>query len=197
MGKFLWGIIIGVIVAPLLAVIYEISGYAPIAVTDHAFPFEQYIAGAALEAGIHRRAPKRELSSFSATDLMAGAQTYRRGCGCHGLPGETGNFPRPKMYPSPPQLFTPDGYVTDDPVGVTFWKIKNGIRMTAMPSFNGVLKEEQMWQVAALLASADKLRPDVLDELKQPLFPLSPNGTPGKPGGSGAPSPKKGESKAR
>jgi thiosulfate dehydrogenase len=197
MGRFLLGLIIGVIVAPLLAVIYWMSGYAAVAVTDPPFPFEQYIAGAGLEAGIHRRAPKRALSSFSAADLAAGAQTYRRGCGCHGLPGETRNFPELKMYPSPPQLFTPDGYVTDDPVGVTFWKIKNGIRMTGMPSFGGVLKDDQMWQVAALLASADKLPPAVMDELKQPLFPPPPpaNGTPGTPGSSGAASPKKGESK--
>lgn len=75
------------------------------------------------------------------------------------------------MYPPPPELFTPDGYVTDDPVGVTYWKVKNGIRMTAMPSFEGVLTDQQMWQVAALVASADKLPPDVMDTLKQPLFP--------------------------
>jgi len=78
------------------------------------------------------------------------------------------------MYPPPPQLFTPDGYVTDDPVGMTYWKIKNGIRLTGMPSFGAILKDDQMWQIAALLASADKLPPDALDILKQPLFPTPP-----------------------
>jgi mono/diheme cytochrome c family protein len=169
--RFLLGLILGLIAAPVAAIVYLVSGYAPIAVTDHPFPLEQYIAGAALERGIDRRAPTQQLSSFNENDLTAGAQTYRRGCGCHGLPGEAQNLPQPKMFPSPPQLFTPDGYVTDDPVGVTFWKIKNGIRMTGMPSFSGVLKDDQMWQVAALLASADKLPPNVRDVLKQPLFP--------------------------
>jgi len=78
------------------------------------------------------------------------------------------------MYPEPPKLFTPDGYVTDDPVGVTYWKIKNGIRMTGMPSFEKVIQEDQMWQIAAVLASAGKLPPDVMDTLKQPLFPPPP-----------------------
>jgi thiosulfate dehydrogenase len=175
MRKFLWGLILGLVAVPVLAAIYLLGGYAPAAVTDKPFPLERYIAGAALEAKIRRYAPKRELSSFSAADIAAGAQAYRRGCGgCHGLPGETRNFPTPKMYPPPPQLFTPDGYVTDDPVGVTYWKIKNGIRMSAMPSFSGLLSDEQMWQVASLVASADKLPPDVLDILKQPLFPLPP-----------------------
>ena len=43
-----------------------------------------------------------------------------------------------------------------------------------MPSFANVLKDDQMWQIAALLASADKLPPDVIDLLKQPLFPPPP-----------------------
>jgi len=175
MGKFVWGLIIGFIAVPVLGALYLLSGQAPAAVTDKSFPFEQYIAGAALESRIHRQAPKRELSSFGAADIQAGAQTYRRACGgCHGLPGQMEAFPEPKMFPPPPKLFTPDGYVTDDPVGVTYWKIKNGIRMSGMPSFDGLLKDDQMWQVAALLASADKLPPDVVDILKQPLFPPPP-----------------------
>lgn len=175
MGKFLGGLIIGLILLPLAAAVYFLGGFAPVAVTDHPFPLEPLIAGGALEARIHREAPKRDLSSFTPADLMAGAQGYRRHCaGCHGLPDETRNFPEPKMYPEPPKLFTPDGYVTDDPVGVTYWKIKNGIRMTGMPSFEKVIQEDQMWQIAAVLASAGKLPPDVMDTLKQPLFPPPP-----------------------
>lgn len=172
MGKFLWGLLIGLLAFPILGAAYLVSGHAPVGVTDRAFPFEQYVAGAALESRIHRLAPRRDLSSFTDADLMAGAQVYRRGCGCHGLPG--GTAPALKMYPPPPQLFTPDGSVTDDPVGVTYWKINNGIRMSGMPSFKGVLSDDQMWQIAALLARANKLPPDVTDVLKQPLTPPPP-----------------------
>lgn len=175
MRKFWTGLIVGLIFFPLLAGIYFLGGFAPAAVSDHPFPLEPLIAGGALAARIHRKAPKRDLSTFTAADVLAGAQAYRRGCGgCHGLPEQTQSFPEPKMYPPPPQLFTPDGYVTDDPVGMTYWKIKNGIRLSGMPSFESVLKDDQMWQIAALLASADKLPPDVMDLLKQPLFPPPP-----------------------
>ena len=175
MGKFLGGLIIGLILFPVCAAVYFLGGFAPVAVTDPPLPFERIIAGGGLEARVRREAPKRDLSSFTPADLLAGAQGYRRHCGgCHGLPGETRNFPEPKMYPAPPELFTPDGYVTDDPVGVTYWKIKNGIRMTGMPSFANVVQEDQMWQIAALLASADKLPPDVQDLMTQPLFPPPP-----------------------
>jgi thiosulfate dehydrogenase len=42
-------------------------------------------------------------------------------------------------------------------VGVTYWKVSNGIRMTGMPGFGEMLTPTQMWQVSLLLASADKL----------------------------------------
>jgi thiosulfate dehydrogenase len=193
MGKFLGGLIVGLILFPLLAAIYFLGGFAPAAVSDRPFPLEPLIAGGALHARISREAPKRDLSSFTSADIVAGAQAYRRGCGgCHGLPDQTPSFPEPKMYPSPPLLFTPDGYVTDDPVGMTYWKIKNGIRLSAMPSFGTVLKDDQMWQIAALLASADKLPPDALDVLKQPLFPPPPPPTSGAEQGAPGTAPNSG-----
>jgi thiosulfate dehydrogenase len=177
MGKFIAGLLVGFVAFPILGAAYLASGRLPVGVTDPPFPFEQSVAAAALESRVRRVAPERNLSSFRAADLMAGAQVYRRGCGCHGLPGEAVGPSEPKMYPEPPRLFTPDGSVADDPVGVTYWKIKNGIRMTAMPSFQGVLEDEQIWQIAALLASANKLPPDVMDALKQPLLPPPANAT--------------------
>jgi hypothetical protein len=190
MGKFLAGLIIGMIAVPVLVLIYLLSGRAPAAVADHPFPFEQVFAGAALYGKIRHEAPKRDLSSFTTADIVAGADAYRRGCvGCHGLPDQTERRPRPKMYPSPPQLFTPDGYASDDPVGVIYWKIKNGIRMTAMPSFSELFTDPQMWQIAALVASADKLPPEALDTLKKPLFPPPPPPANGAPGPGSAPGP--------
>lgn len=49
--------------------------------------------------------------------------------------------------------------VSDDPAGETFWKVKNGIRLTGMPSYADLLSEQQMWQVSMLLKTADKPLP--------------------------------------
>jgi thiosulfate dehydrogenase len=219
MGKFLLGLVIGIIAVPVGVLIYLLSGRAPAGVNDRPFPMEQALAEAALGGRIRREAPRRDLSTFTTADIVAGADTYRHGCGgCHGFPDQTEDRPRLKMYPAPPQLFTPDGYVTDDPVGDTYWKIKNGIRLTGMPSFQDLLTDQQMWQIAALLGSADKLPPEALETLKKPFFPMPsppastapaprPGGAPGSgssnapaapasgandtPTGSGAPAPDK------
>jgi len=47
--------------------------------------------------------------------------------------------------------------VTDDPPQESYWKIVNGIRLTGMPAFKGVLNDTQIWQLALLVANADKL----------------------------------------
>jgi thiosulfate dehydrogenase len=59
--------------------------------------------------------------------------------------------------------------VTDDPVGVTYWKVANGIRMTGMPGFGEMLSPTQMWQVSQLLKNADKLPDQTKAVLAQPV----------------------------
>jgi mono/diheme cytochrome c family protein len=55
--------------------------------------------------------------------------------------------------------------VTDDPPGETFWKAKNGIRLSGMPAFGKSLTEHQLWQVSVMLAATDKLPPAVIQQL--------------------------------
>ena len=56
--------------------------------------------------------------------------------------------------------------MTDDPVAVSYWKIKHGIRFTAMPSFAATLTDDQIWQLSMFVAQMDKLPPDVDAEWK-------------------------------
>ena len=71
------------------------------------------------------------------------------------------------MYPRPPQLFKGKG-VTDDEPGESYWKIFNGFRLTGMPGFSKALNETQMWQLALLVANADKLPPSAKAALAAP-----------------------------
>ena len=49
--------------------------------------------------------------------------------------------------------------VEDDPDGVSFWKIKHGIRLTGMPSFGSTLSDKEIWTLALFLKHMDKLPP--------------------------------------
>jgi mono/diheme cytochrome c family protein len=47
--------------------------------------------------------------------------------------------------------------VTDDRIGETYWKAKNGIRLTGMPGYGDTLTDSQLWQVSLLLLHAHEL----------------------------------------
>ena len=188
MKGFLLGLILGILIVPIALFCYVETGQAPTAATDAPMPFEKFLARGGLHARIKKEAQDRELSTFNAGDLASGAEVYRTNCAfCHGLPLQAPTAASQGMFPHAPQLFTAKETVTDDPVGVTYWKVKNGIRLTGMPSFQKALSDQQMWQVSALMASADKLPPDVLRGLLPAAAPADATAT--APGATPAPSP--------
>jgi len=90
-------------------------------------------------------------------NLTAGAKLYRDYCAvCHGTAGEPKTATAKGMFPPPPQLLQGKG-VTDDPVGETYWKVANGIRLTGMPAYQGSLTNDELWQVSQFLAHANEL----------------------------------------
>lgn len=167
--KFWVGLIIGILLFPLIVLAIVYSGSLPAAANDSSMRFEPLIAEAGLFARIEREAPSRDVSSMSTNDLVAGANVYQKNCAvCHSLPNQEEPVVGDGMFPGAPRLLSPDGMVTGDSVGETYWKVKNGIRLSGMPSFSKALSDEQMWQVTAVVKRADKLPPEVMDALKPP-----------------------------
>lgn len=169
MQKLILGFVVGLVVLPLFGLLYFRFGYAPVATASSPLPFEKQLAHMALNARIHKEAPKNSPLAASEENYLAGVRTYRAQCAvCHGLPGEPDTPTAKGMFPKPPQLFQGHG-VTDDPVGETYWKAANGIRLTGMPAYTGSLSNRELWQVSLLLAHADKLPSSAQALLRQPL----------------------------
>ena len=151
MRTFLFGWILGVILIPLGIWVYFRFGFAPVATAADVMPFEKYLAHVALHTRVDEEAPKSSPLQADEVNYEAGAHVYREQCAvCHGLPNQPEPFIGAGEYPRPPQLFKGHG-VTDDPVGETYWKVANGIRLTGMPAFNKTLTQDEMWQVSLLL----------------------------------------------
>ncbi len=169
MAKFIPGLILGLLIIPFCVYMYFWLGLAPVATAAQAMPFEKSLARIALNTRVRRQAPKSSPMQPTQDDYMAGARVYREQCAvCHGLPGQAETFIGKGEFPHPPQLFKGHG-VTDDPVGETYWKVENGIRLTGMPAFGKTLSQDAMWQVSWVLAKADKLPGPVHAILEQPL----------------------------
>ena len=186
--RFWTGVVIGILLFPVIVAAVLYLGWLPAAANDSSMRFEPLIAEAGLFARIEREAPSRDVSSMSTSDLVAGANIYQKNCAvCHSLPNQEESVVGGGMLPSAPRLLSPDGMVTGDSAGETYWKVKNGIRLSGMPSFSKALSDEQMWQVTAVVKRADKLPPEVMDELKPPpvLPPKATSSTPIPPTKSG------------
>ncbi|HKT89332.1 MAG TPA: c-type cytochrome [Candidatus Sulfotelmatobacter sp.] len=165
MGKFLVGLIIGLIAVPLAVYVYFATGMAPVATSAQAMPFEKQAARMALHARVEKEMPKSVPIPADEANFTAGANIYKEHCAvCHGVPGAPQTAIAKGEFPKPPKLLEGTG-VTDDPAGETYWKVDNGIRMTGMPGFGKSLSTTEMWQVSLMLANADKLPQSVKDIL--------------------------------
>ncbi len=176
MKKFLAGLILGLLIPAVFGYCYFRFGYAPMATAAAPMPFEKRMARMALHAHIAKEAPKKEAAiPADESNLIAGANLYAENCSfCHGLPNQKATMAAKGMFPLPPQLFEKDEMVTDDPVGTTYWKVSNGIRMTGMPGFGEMLTPTQVWQVSLLLANADKLPAQATAALVKPGATVAP-----------------------
>ncbi len=172
--KFVAGLLLGLLVVPFGAYLYFAGGSAPVATTDSDMPFENVFAHKALNARIAKDMPKTVPIQANEANYVAGAGLYKQHCAvCHGLPLSPKTAIAKGMYPRPPLLFEGKG-VTDDEPGESYWKIFNGIRLSGMPGFSKSLSETQMWQLALLLANADKLPDSAKAALVAPIAPNAP-----------------------
>jgi thiosulfate dehydrogenase len=182
MKGFVVGVLIGVALIAGSVYFYFVSGMAPAAVADPPMMMEKKMANKSLDAHIEKANVPAPPIQTSDDNYVAGAKLYKEQCSvCHGLP----NQPSPialNMYPHATLMFKGKG-VTDDPPQESYWKIKNGIRLTGMPTFSGILDDNQMWQVTLFVANVDKL-PDsakkllVADAIPSATMPAMPPATP-------------------
>lgn len=125
--------------------------------------------------------------------VKEGAEHYAEMCtGCHLAPGMTSSELREGLYPKPPNLtrFAPDP-------AESFWIIKHGFKMTAMPAWGKSHDDQKIWAMVAYLQKQPKMSVSeyraltanaagMEDEGKQPpatemAMPPAPAGTAARP----------------
>lgn len=165
---FILGLLTGALAVFLAAYFYVASGRAPVSALDSNLLIEKLVIDTPLRRKVAgSRMPQAPMPTNEAT-LQAGAKVYIQQCAvCHGTP--TGPISRiaSGMSPPPPQLFHGEG-VSNRPIGETYWKVANGIRLTGMPAFHNSLSEKQMWEVSIVLATTQKLPHSVIGMLQEP-----------------------------
>jgi mono/diheme cytochrome c family protein len=103
-------------------------------------------------ASVSRHALVNSPVDLESPDVIhAGARAFSaRGCAnCHGAPGVNWQKFAEGIQPDPPDL---KDVVNEREPRELFWVVKNGIKMTAMPSFGAIGAEDsEIWSIVAFL----------------------------------------------
>jgi len=121
--------------------------------------FETWAAKRSLHATLDREGrPLKSPLPINDSVLTQGVHLYGTYCAiCHGTSDAKASAVARGLYQHAPQFAKDD--VTDDPIGVTYWKITHGIRYTGMPAFDSTLTADQRWAIASFLLRQDSLPP--------------------------------------
>jgi mono/diheme cytochrome c family protein len=88
--------------------------------------------------------------------IVAGGEDYSEMCaGCHLQPGVKDVLLRVGMYPQPPDLTK----LTRSDPAQTFWIIKHGLKMSAMPAWGATHDDQEIWALVAFLQQLPRLTP--------------------------------------
>ncbi len=168
MIKFIVGTVVGVCLLFLVGYIF-VTRVLSMSAQASPLPMEGLLARQAITSSVGKNAQAQSPFPVNDANLLAGADIYQHnGCaGCHGRLDQPDSGMGKRFYPPAPQLLSPGKGVTDDPVGTTHWVVKNGIRFSGMPMFDGKLTDSEIWQVTLLLKNADKLPAPVQDALRK------------------------------
>ncbi|HUI85374.1 MAG TPA: c-type cytochrome [Candidatus Binatia bacterium] len=175
MRGFVLGIIVTLIVVFCGAYYYLTSGYFDIrAVGNTPGSFERQAANKSMDEWVDGHAPKQP-NPFQPTmdNIMDGSMTYDKHCAfCHGSLKQPISPMRTNFYPSVPQLMN---RTPDDPDSHLFYVIKYGIRYTAMPGWDKVLPDDDIWKTVIFIKNSSQMKdesqqqnPQNPDNSKQP-----------------------------
>jgi mono/diheme cytochrome c family protein len=158
------GFALGIVITLLLitAGVFVVSqfGLYPIGADNPPGTLERSLASRAMDVYAAKHKPAGENPvQITPANLMAGAKEYEEHCAfCHGGAKARISPMRDKFNPPAPQLIN---RIPHDDDAWLFWVTKHGVRMTGMPTWDGILSDDEMWTIIAFIKKSDKLPPDV------------------------------------
>ncbi|HVE08939.1 MAG TPA: cytochrome c [Paraburkholderia sp.] len=142
------------------------SGVYNVSASDKDGALVAWMLHTTYESSLHRHAGHdlAPADLMSLDNIRAGARLYDATCAlCHGAPDRPLSAIGQGIQPAAPHLL---GAQRRNNPQQTFWVIKHGVNMTAMPSFGKTQSDQTIWQLAAFLYDARGISKDRYDALK-------------------------------
>ena len=160
MKGFILGVIVTFLAIAGAVVLVSHLGLYPIGADNPPGALERRLAGTAMDVYADRHKPAGDNpTEVTPANLMEGAKDYEEHCAfCHGGAKAKISPMQSKLNPPAPQLVN---RIPHDPDAWMFWVTKHGVRMTGMPTWDGVMTDDEIWKVVAFIKHSNKLPPEV------------------------------------
>jgi len=157
------GALVGAAAAAIAAGAFIGSGIYNIGADDHHTRLVSALIEILRDRSISVRAGSIELPWLEdPAKISSGAARYATLCvGCHLAPGVSKSVLRPGLYPHAPNL----AQKTLPDARRTFWTIKHGIKMSAMPAWGKSLDDAAIWEIVALVRQLPTMSPETYQQL--------------------------------
>lgn len=152
MGRYLFGVLSGLLLLLAVALAVTLVGRAPVsALRAEPAPLGWWLH-TAYERSVARQAKDIDPPpGFPApAQIQAGAGAFEQMCAvCHTPPGRTPTVVSQGLNPPPPEAVRLLQYRT---APEAFWVIGHGVRMSGMPAFGPTHTDAQRWELVAFLS---------------------------------------------
>ena len=140
------------VIGAVAAAVFFFGGYFSVAATEQDPRIVAWALQEVRQASIsHHATDTPPANPVDATIIGDGAKAFaaRGGGNCHGGPGAAWAKFSEGLNPSPPDL---KDVVAGLQPSELFWVVKNGIKMTGMPSFGAAgVPDPELWQIVAFV----------------------------------------------
>ncbi len=158
MKHVLWTVV-GVVVLLLVVIaVVMYSGRFNVAAAGTSGGMLDWVLSTTMDNSVHAQASGITAPPLQDSSLVEiGFNHYRGMCVmCHGSPSRQPSAVGVGLNPSAPELSEAS---QDWTPAELFWIIKNGVRMTGMPSFGATHTDRELWAVVAFLQKLQKMTP--------------------------------------
>ncbi|MGN6789193.1 MAG: c-type cytochrome [Rhodanobacteraceae bacterium] len=152
--RFIGALIFWIVIATIAYFVVAFTGAYQVGADVPHWGVTQHAIGFLREHTVERRTADIRPPSLDDPALVKlGAQHYAEMCtGCHLAPGMGHSELRDGLYPKPPNLtrFAPNP-------AESFWIIKHGLKMTAMPAWGETHDDHTIWAMVAYLQKQPRM----------------------------------------
>jgi mono/diheme cytochrome c family protein len=164
--KTLRTLVIFVVVLLAAALLFIYSGLFDVSANTPDLGFLRWMLATTQRHSVERRMKNVQVPPLTDPALVrTGFLHYQENCvTCHGAPGVEASEIGQGLNPYPPELATRSE--ESDPKEL-FWIVRNGIKMTGMPSFGVTHTDQEIWAIVAFLQKLPKMTPQEYQALAQ------------------------------